>query len=47
MNTCWNCGKKYKSLDDLDECNRCGAGLVESDDNNFIDFANEYDSDGF
>lgn len=46
MSTCWSCGRKYRNTDDLDTC-RCGAGLIDSDDDNFIDFANEYDSDGF
>lgn len=47
MNTCWNCQKKIKADDDVDTCPRCGSGLIESDDDNFVDFISEYDSDGF
>lgn len=47
MNTCWNCKAKVRPDLDLDDCPHCGAGLIESDDDDFVDFLSEYDSDDF
>ena len=46
MSMCWDCGRKYPDIDDRDTC-KCGAGLIDSDDPDFVDFCSEYDSDGF
>lgn len=46
MDTCGSCGKKYPTDYPYDTC-KCGGGLINSDDENFLSWLNEYDSDGF
>lgn len=30
-----------------EECPKCGSGIVDTNDVNFLEWSNEYDSDGF
>jgi rRNA maturation endonuclease Nob1 len=47
MNTCCYCRKKFDPRYEEDTCDRCGGGIIESDNDHLIDWMGEYDSDGF